>query len=237
MIEIKHFKVKVLPSNPEPNSIYFVVADGATAVTTYVTDVCGVPLPLVDLQGSGGSGITVTGTGVTGTAQNPVVNISTFLSTENGNIITLSTVDGKLYLQNNQDNKVVYFYPTLEELGVATLREVTETHISAWIQTQGIVIAEDEIPLFKVQVELYPIYFSPVPGSNFEPKLYYSTIDPTIANGLEGAQIYIDKAGSNKFVGNNLSGSFNNMYWYDTTPCAYSIDNNGVIFDQGCLYE
>jgi len=236
MKEIQHFKVKVLPSRPQANSIYFVAAEGATEVTTYITDRCGVPLPLVDLKGVN----SVTGTGVTGTAQDPVVNISTFLSTENGNLITLSTIDGKLFVDIpvvNQNNKVVYFYPTLAELGVDILKDVDETHIANWIQNQGIVIAEDEIPLFKVQVELYPIYFSPLPGSNFEPKLYYSTIDPSNILTIVGSQIYIDKAGNNKFVGNNLSGIFNNMYWYDTTPCAYAIDNNGVIFDQGCLYE
>lgn len=244
MIEIKHFKVKVLPSNPEPNSIYFVVADGATAVTTYVTDVCGVALPLVDLQGSGGSGgcCNLTGTGVTGTQQNPIVNISTFLSSENGNLITLSTVDGKLYLNSTQDNKVIYFYPTLTELGVDTLEEVTETHIATWIQNEGIVIAEDEIPLFKVKLELYPIYFDTTnrPNENggwdnvFELQLvdFYATKDYTVGDP-GGATVYTSKSGDTVFTGDN------SYYKYSVSPevCFYRINNLGKIIQNQCIFE
>ena len=236
MREIQHFKVRILPTRLEANSVYYVAATGATAVTTYITDKCGVPLPLVDLHGVN----TVTGTGVTGTAQDPIVDIATFVSSEDGNLITLSTIDGKLFVDIpvvDQNNKVVYFYPTLEELGVATLKEVNESHIADWIQNEGIIIADDQIPMFKVDLTLYPIYFdSDGTLEGFNPTLFYATKDYTTTTNVIGATVYRDKAGSNKFIGNNLSG-FNNMYRYDTTPCAYAIDNNGVIFNQGCLYE
>jgi hypothetical protein len=245
MIEIKHFKVKVLPSQPEPNSIYFVVADGATAVTTYVTDVCGVPLPLVDLQGSGGSGgcCNLAGTGVTGTQQNPIVNISTFLSSENGNLITLSTIDGKLYLGDNNDNKVIYFYPTLAELGVLTLEEVTETHIATWIQTQGIIIAEDEIPLFKVQLILYPIPLYPVGLVNpniFSTSPEFTTFYATEVYPLStdtattGATIYADKKGTLPFQGDSNGLNYVNFWRAVSDLCWYKINPSGVVIEGTC---
>lgn len=237
MREIQHFKVKVLPSKPQPDSIYYVAAEGATAVTTYITDRCGVALPLVDLQGVNN----VTGTGVTGTAQNPIVDIATFLSSENGNLITLSTVDGKLYLDNTQDNKVIYFYPTLAELGVDTLEEVTEAHIATWIQDEEIVIAEDEIPLFKVKLELYPIYFDITnrpnefggwpPLENMELVKFYATKDYTTQNAINST-VYTDKNGSAVFVGDGSN------YRFDLSPiCSYGINSFGKIVDIECLYE
>jgi hypothetical protein len=241
MREIQHFKVKILPSKPQPNSIYFVAAEGATAVSTYITDRCGLALPLVDLQGLS----SVTGTGVTGTAQNPIVDIATFLSSENGNLITLSTVDGKLYLNSTQDNKVIYFYPTLTELGVLTLEEVTETHIATWIQTQGIIIAEDEIPFFKIELSLTPVYFDPInrpgpsatwpEGQTFNPKTYYIT-DYVLVPG-EGylANVYEDAAGTIPFVGNgqyrtpSLGGGDN-----PNLICVYTITSLSKISTQYC---
>ena len=244
MIEIKHFKVKVLPSNPEPNSIYFVVADGATAVTTYVTDVCGVSLPLVDLQGSGGSGgcCNLTGTGVTGTQQNPIVNISTFLSSENGNLITLSTIDGKLYLGDNNDNKVIYFYPTLEELGAVTLREVTETQIANWIQNQGIIIADDEIPLFKIKLDLFAFTMYEVGVTGFLPsmpimKTFYAT-SGTNNNGNilvdVGANVYLDKQGSFPFYPEDENLKYVYQWGSPTSQCYYKIDSNSKITIRTC---
>jgi len=239
MKEIQHFKVKILPSKPQPNSIYFVAAEGATAVSTYITDRCGLALPLVDLQGLS----SVTGTGVTGTAQNPIVDIATFLSSENGNLITLSTVDGKLYLNSTQDNKVIYFYPTLTELGVDTLEEVTEAHIAIWIQNEGIVIAEDEIPLFKVKLELYPIYFDEInlpsagttwpEGQVFEPTVFYATKDYTVVSPVN-AKVYRDKNGKTPFIGGYIDG-----YRTPNTPnpsivCVYKINTLGVITNRIC---
>jgi len=238
MKEIQHFKVKILPTRPQPNSIYYVAAEGATVVTTYITDKCGVALPLVDLQGVNN----ITGTGVTGTAQNPVVDIATFLSSENGNIITLSTVDGKLYLQNNQDNKVIYFYPTLEELGAVTLIEVTETQIANWVQNQGITIAEDEIPLFKIKLDLFAFTMYEVGVTGFLPstpimKTFYAT-SGTNNNGNilvdVGANVYLDKQGSFPFYPEDENLKYVYQWGSPTSQCYYKIDSNSKVTIRTC---
>lgn len=95
--EIKHYKEAALPSVLEPNVVYYVLDDVFNAVRGYITTKDGVPIPFIDIQGSGsGSVSTVTGTGVTGTASNPVIDISTFVSGQLGNLIQLSEEDGKL---------------------------------------------------------------------------------------------------------------------------------------------
>lgn len=98
--EVKHYKVKSLPTTLRPNSVYYVKATSQSAVKTYITDQGGVPYPLIDLANIINNGVnTVIGTGVTGTLQNPVVNISTFKSSEIGNLIELSSIDGKLFVK------------------------------------------------------------------------------------------------------------------------------------------
>lgn len=52
-IQIKHFKVLSLPTSPQPNSVYYVLNQTNGKVQTYITDMSGVPIPLVDLVGSG----------------------------------------------------------------------------------------------------------------------------------------------------------------------------------------
>jgi hypothetical protein len=52
MQEVKHYKVKVLPTNPRPNSVYYVKNTGDEDVTTFITDLNGVPVPLVDTSGA-----------------------------------------------------------------------------------------------------------------------------------------------------------------------------------------
>lgn len=94
--EVKHYKVKSLPTTLRPNSVYYVKATSQSAAKTYITDQGGFPFPLVDLTGTVQS---VTGTGVTGTSSNPVVNISTFKSSQLGNLIELSSLDGKLFVK------------------------------------------------------------------------------------------------------------------------------------------
>lgn len=143
----------------------------------------------------------------------------------------------------NQDNKVIYFYPTLEELGVLTVAEVTETHIATWIQTQGIVIADDEVPLFKVGLSLTPVYFDPInrpgpsqtwpEGQPFEPAVYYIT-PYKLVSGIYMADVYTDKTGTTLFLGDNGQ--------YRTPPlagdplriCTYNINNSGKIRTQTC---
>lgn len=101
MQEVKHYKVKILPSTPYPNSVYYVKATTQSEVKTYITDQFGQPFPLIDLNsGSGGGSVnSVTGTGVTGTSVNPIVNINTFLSTQLGNLLVLSSTDSKLFVK------------------------------------------------------------------------------------------------------------------------------------------
>lgn len=52
MQEVKHYKVKVLPTNPRPNSVYYVKDIGETDVTTFITDLNGIPVPLIDNTGT-----------------------------------------------------------------------------------------------------------------------------------------------------------------------------------------
>ena len=141
----------------------------------------------------------------------------------------------------DQNNKVIYFYPTLAELGVLTLEEVTETHIATWIQNEGILIAEDEIPLFKVKLELYPIYFDITnrsnevggwpPLENMELVKFYATKDYTTQNVINST-VYTDKTGNTIFVGDG------NNYRFDLSPiCSYGINSLGKITDIECLFE
>lgn len=103
MQEVKHYKVKTLPSLPNPNSIYYVKATTEGTVHTYITDQFGQAFPLIDLTGGGGTGsgniASVTGTGVTGTTINPIININTFLSSQLGNLLILSSTDQKLFVK------------------------------------------------------------------------------------------------------------------------------------------
>ena len=77
-IEVKHYKVKQLPSSPTPNSIYWVKASTDSEVSGYITDLQGVPYPLKDISGSGGiqsivnsdGNITITG------SDNKVINLA-----------------------------------------------------------------------------------------------------------------------------------------------------------------
>lgn len=101
--EVKHYKVKSLPTLPRPNSVYYVKATSQSTVKTYITDQNGFPYPLVDLTGGGGGGTgtvqSVTGTGVTGSPVNPIIDISTFKSSELGNLLEIATSDGKLFVK------------------------------------------------------------------------------------------------------------------------------------------
>lgn len=99
--EVKHYKVKSLPTQLRPNSVYYVKATSQSDVKTYITDQTGFPFPLIDLNTLSIGGIvnSLTGTGVTGTSNNPIVNISTFNSSQLGNLIELSSLDGKLFVK------------------------------------------------------------------------------------------------------------------------------------------
>ena len=77
-IEVKHYKVKQLPSSPTPNSIYWVKANTDSEVSGYITDLQGVPYPLKDISGSGGiTNLTNTdGNLVITGADNKVINLA-----------------------------------------------------------------------------------------------------------------------------------------------------------------
>ena len=84
--EIKHYKVKQLPSRPLADSVYWVKASPSSEVSGYITDLQGVPYPLKDISGSGGIQ-TITNTdgniSIVG-SNNIVINISpTLLSVIN----------------------------------------------------------------------------------------------------------------------------------------------------------
>jgi len=95
-IEISHYKVLSLSGILEKNAVYYVLDQPSGKVKAYITDKQGVPIPLIDLTGGSGNINSVTGTAVTGTSSNPIVNISTFVSSQLGNQVYLSLQDGKL---------------------------------------------------------------------------------------------------------------------------------------------
>jgi len=74
-IEVKNYKLKALPNKPIPNAILYIKADGDSAISTYITDVNGIPYPLKDdggiktITNTDGT-ITITGT------DNVVINLS-----------------------------------------------------------------------------------------------------------------------------------------------------------------
>lgn len=51
-IKVKIYREKVLPTKTEPDSIYFIKADGDTEISTYITDINGVPWALKDSGGN-----------------------------------------------------------------------------------------------------------------------------------------------------------------------------------------
>ena len=143
----------------------------------------------------------------------------------------------------DQNNKVIYFYPTLAELGVLTLEEVTETHIATWIQNEGILIAEDEIPLFKVQLILYPIPLYPVGLVNpnifstspefitfYATEVYPLSTDTATA----GATIYADKKGTVPFQGDSNGLNYVNFWRAFSDLCWYKINPSGVVIEGTC---
>lgn len=81
MAEVKSYKVLSLPSNPTPDSIYWVKGSSASDVEGFITDRQGVPYPLKDISGSGGiTDITNTdGNLVIIGASNKEINIATAL--------------------------------------------------------------------------------------------------------------------------------------------------------------
>lgn len=100
-VELNLYKdLDVLRQDTKPDSVYYVLNTARQEVTeVWVTSSKNEPRA-VSLASNSTSGVnSVTGTGVTGTVLNPVVNIATFLSSEIGNRIKLSTTNGKLVVK------------------------------------------------------------------------------------------------------------------------------------------
>lgn len=95
-IPISHYKVLSMPLKPEVNSVYYVLDQNNNIVQGFITDKKGVAIPLFNNNSPVGNVQSVTGTGVTGTATNPKINIATFISNQLGNQVYLSAFDGKL---------------------------------------------------------------------------------------------------------------------------------------------
>lgn len=122
-VEVKHYKVRALPTKPKPNSIYYVLEQINGKVKTYITDMNGFPIALID-EGV----LTVTGTGVTGSSLHPKIDIATFVSEQIGNQVYLSILDGKL-----QVNPLVSPDLSLDILSTSTELQI---QLSADIQNQ-----------------------------------------------------------------------------------------------------
>jgi hypothetical protein len=130
-LDISHYKVLSLPTQPEPNSVYYLLDSNNNIVKGYITDKQGLLIPL--FTSGGGSGVeSVTGTGVTGIPSNPKVNISTFVSSQLGNLVHLSSLDGKLIVNPivSPDNSIEVV-STSTELQVQLASSIQDTINSA----------------------------------------------------------------------------------------------------------
>jgi len=81
-IEVKNYKLKALPNKPIPNAILYIKADGDSAISTYITDVNGIPYPLKD----------------DGSITNP--GVQTVFNTD-GTISVIGTTDVKVSIQSD----------------------------------------------------------------------------------------------------------------------------------------
>jgi hypothetical protein len=213
--EVKHYKVKSLPTLLRPNSVYYVKATSQSAVKTYITDQTGFPFPLVDLTGTVQS---VTGTGVTGTSSNPVVNISTFKSSQLGNLIELSSLDGKLFVKpiTSPDGSI-------DIVSTATSLEI-QLGASLQTQIQNALQPGDNVSELNNDagyITLADIPFSAVSATAWTPNHTVATGNPYLA----GTVVY--------YLGHIFQANFNNdsivpaiggnLYWTDL-GVGYLID-------------
>lgn len=218
--EVKHYKVKSLPTQLRPNSVYYVKATSQSAVNTYITDQNGFPFPLLDLTGGGNVGViqSVTGTGVTGTFSNPIINISTFKSSDSGNLIEISSNDGKLFVKpiTSPDGSIdiVSTASALElQLGVSLQTQIQNAlqpgdNVSELINDAGYITLAD-------------IPFSAVSATTWTPNHTTATGNPYLA----GTIVY--------YLGHVFQANFNNdsitpaiggnLYWTDL-GLGYLID-------------
>jgi len=86
-IEVKNYKLKALPNKPIPNAILYIKADGDSAISTYITDVNGIPYPLKD----------------DGSITNP--GVQTIFNTD-GTVSIIGTTDVKVSIQSSILNTI-----------------------------------------------------------------------------------------------------------------------------------
>jgi hypothetical protein len=219
MQEVKHYKVKALPSIPSPNSVYYVKATTQGEVKTYITDQFGQPFPLIDLNSEGITDVnSVTGTGVTGTAANPVVNITTFKSSQLGNILELSSLDGKLFVKPiTSPDGSIDISSTTTALEIQ-LSETLQALINSAIQSGDNI---SELTNDAGYITLGEIPQSSISATAWTPNHTVSTGNPYLVETL----VY--------YSGNIFQANFNNdsiiptiggnLYWTDLGP-GYLID-------------
>ena len=213
--EVKHYKVKSLPTILRPNSVYYVKATSQSAVKTYITDQIGFAFPLIDLNSTVQ---TVTGTGVTGTPSNPIVDISTFKSSQLGNLIELSTDDGKLFVKpiTSPDGSIdIVSTVTSLELQLGTS---LQTQIQNALQ-QGNNISElvNDVGY----ITLADIPFSAVSATAWTPNHTVATGNPYLAGTIVYYQGHIFQANfNNDSIAPVIGG---NLYWTDL-GVGYLID-------------
>lgn len=125
--DIQFFGVTSLSTALVPNALYFVLKPNTTSFELYITDLSGVPIPILD-KTTTGSVLSVTGTAVTGTSTNPKVDIATLVSSQLNNQVYLSLSDGKLQVNpiTSPDNSIEVTSTSLE----------LQIQLSAAIQTQ-----------------------------------------------------------------------------------------------------
>lgn len=210
--EVKHYKVKSLPTILRPNSVYYVKATSQSAVKTYITDQGGIPFPLIDLASLNITSIvnSVTGTGVTGSSNNPVVNISTFKSSQLGNLIELSSSDGKLFVKPITSPD--------ESIDITSTATSLELQLGASLQTQiqNALQPGDNISELVNDVgyiTLADLPFSAVSATAWTPNHTVATGNPYLAGTIVYYQGHIFQANFNNDSIVPVIGG--NLYWTD----------------------
>jgi len=118
-IDLRVYKLKTLPVVPIKDAILFIKDTEETTIELYVTNSNGTPFPLVSVSNV----ITVTGTGVTGTPLNRVVDISHFVSSDADNGLILSNNDGKLFVSLPESSDTI----TVEGVGDSYTLDIDQT--------------------------------------------------------------------------------------------------------------
>lgn len=180
----KIYFVKELPTLVICNALFYVKPDGTDRVKLYVSDNQGNYILVSTGTGAGVS--SVTGTGVTGTASNPIVDILTFLSEQSGNALQISEEDGKLYL-----GSITAVHNELEEIQGGTEEERYHLTEAQW-QYLTDIVTNDTIQSILDQIEtLNPVFQNDIVVSLADGKTLgrYEDGDTIPAQGLTAEQV------------------------------------------------